>query len=126
VEAKKISLSKQIEDGLPPLKMDAERILQTLRNLLGNAAKFTQENGRITIAGHLVSGGVEVAVEDTGPGIPEERLATVFEKFSGSDPKRGTGLGLAIVKHVIDVHGGKVWAESRPERGSRFVFVLPR
>ncbi len=126
VEAKKISLSKQIEDGLPLLRMDGDRILQTLRNLLGNAAKFTQEHGRITIAGHLVSEGVEVAVEDTGPGIPQEKLATVFEKFNGSDPKRGTGLGLAIVKHVIDVHGGKVWVESKLERGSRFVFVLPR
>ena len=126
VEAKGIFLSKQIEDGLPSLKMDGDRILQTLRNLLGNAAKFTQERGQVTITGHRVNGGVEVAVEDTGPGIPEEKLATVFEKFSSSDPKRGTGLGLAIVKHVIDVHGGKVWVESKPERGSRFVFVLPR
>ena len=58
-------------------------------------------------------------------GIPPERLAIVFEKFSG-DPKRGTGLGLAIVKHVIDVHGGRVWVESKQEQGSRFVFVLPR
>ena len=126
VEAKKILLSKEVEEGLPPLKMDGDRILQTLRNLLGNAAKFTQEKGRITVTGRRVNGGVEVAVEDTGPGIPEEKLATVFEKFSGSDPKRGTGLGLAIVKHVIDVHGGKVWVESKQQRGSRFVFVLPR
>lgn len=126
VEAKRMLLSKQIEDGLPLLKMDGDRILQTLRNLLGNAAKFTQENGRITIAARLVKEGIEVAVADTGPGIPTERLATVFEKFNGSDPKRGTGLGLAIVKHVIDVHGGRVWVESKPEQGSRFVFVLPR
>ncbi len=74
----------------------------------------------------MVREGVEVAVEDTGPGIPEEKLASVFEKFSGSDPKRGTGLGLAIVKHVINVHGGRVWVESKLEQGSRFVFVLPR
>jgi len=126
VEAKKIQLSKQIEQSLPLLKMDGDRILQTLRNLLGNAAKFTQEKGRISVAARLAKEGVEVAVEDTGPGIPKEKLATVFEKFSGSDPKRGTGLGLAIVKHVIDVHGGRVWVESKPERGSRFVFVLPR
>ena len=126
VEAKRIQLSKQVERSLPLLKMDGDRILQTLRNLLGNAAKFTQEKGRISVAARLAKEGVEVAVEDTGPGIPKEKLATVFEKFSGSDPKRGTGLGLAIVKHVIDVHGGRVWVESKPERGSRFVFVLPR
>ncbi len=126
VEAKKILLSKQVEEGLPLLKMDGDRMLQTLRNLLGNAAKFTTEKGRITIAARMVREGVEVAVEDTGPGIPEEKLASVFEKFSGSDPKRGTGLGLAIVKHVINVHGGRVWVESKLEQGSRFVFVLPR
>ena len=126
VEAKRIQLSKQIEHSLPLLKMDGDRILQTLRNLLSNAAKFTQEKGRISVAARLAGEGIEVAVEDTGPGIPKEKLATVFEKFSGSDPKRGTGLGLAIVKHVIDVHGGRVWVESKPERGSRFVFVLPR
>lgn len=126
VEAKRIIFTKQIEDGLPLLKMDGDRMLQTLRNLLGNAAKFTQDKGRITITARTVRQGVEVAVEDTGLGIPPERLATVFEKFSGSDPKRGTGLGLAIVKHVIDVHGGRVWVESKKEEGSRFVFVLPR
>jgi signal transduction histidine kinase len=64
-------------------------------------------------------------VEDSGPGIPAEKLATVFEKFSGSDRNRGTGLGLAIVKHVIDMHGGRVWAESTLARGSKFIFVLP-
>jgi two-component system, NtrC family, sensor histidine kinase GlrK len=126
VQAKRIAFTKQVEDGLPLLKMDGDRVLQTLRNLLGNAAKFTQDKGRIAITARTVRQGVEVAVEDTGPGIPPERLATVFEKFSGSDPKRGTGLGLAIVKHVIDVHGGRVWVESKQEEGSRFVFVLPR
>jgi two-component system sensor histidine kinase GlrK len=126
VEAKRILLSKQVEDGLPLLAMDEDRILQTLRNLLGNAAKFTAEKGRITVAARPVNEGIEVSVADTGLGIPAERLATVFEKFNGSDPKRGTGLGLAIVKHIIDVHGGRVWVESKPERGSRFIFVLPR
>jgi two-component system, NtrC family, sensor histidine kinase GlrK len=125
VEAKGIALSKRVEDGIPFLKIDEDRILQTLRNLLGNAAKFTRDKGRVNITARSVAEGVEVAVEDTGPGIPADRLATVFEKFNGSDPKRGTGLGLAIVKHVIDVHGGRVWVESNPDWGSRFVFVLP-
>lgn len=125
VEAKGILLQKEIGGDLAPPRLDRDRMLQTLRNLIGNAVKFTPESGRITVTARRASEGLEVAVEDSGPGIPAEKLATVFEKFSGSDRSRGTGLGLAIVKHVIDMHGGKVWAESTPGKGSRFIFVLP-
>ena len=125
VEAKGILLQKEISSDLPPQVLDGDRMLQTLRNLIGNAVKFTPENGRITVIVRRASEGLEVAVEDSGPGIPAEKLATVFEKFSGSDRNKGTGLGLAIVKHVIDTHGGKVWAESTLGRGSRFIFLLP-
>jgi signal transduction histidine kinase len=74
---------------------------------------------------------VEVSVEDTGPGIPKENMTTIFERFrqvpgQSSNPMKGTGLGLAIVKYIITAHGGKVWAESQPGRGSTFIFVLPR
>ena len=96
-----------------------------LRNLIGNAVKFTPEEGKITIAASPADKGLEVSVSDTGPGIPEKSLATVFDKFESSDQKKGTGLGLAIVKHIIAAHGGKVWAESKPGQGSRFIFVLP-
>lgn len=68
---------------------------------------------------------MEVSVSDSGPGIAPERLESIFEKFTSSDYRRGAGLGLAIVKHIIDAHGGRVWAESKPDEGSTFVFVLP-
>jgi signal transduction histidine kinase len=74
--------------------------------------------------------GVNVAVADTGPGIPEENLSSIFEKYrqvtpSGSHPVKGTGLGLALVREIITSHGGRVWAESKPGQGSTFHFVLP-
>ncbi len=124
LEAKKIALTKEIAEDLPRLRIDGERILQVLRNLIGNAVKFTPHGGTITIRGRAVEDGVEVAIGDTGPGIPAHRVGTVFEKFSGSDHKSGTGLGLAIVKHIIGAHGGRVWVESGNGRGSTFTFVL--
>jgi len=125
LEAKKIVLEKELAKDLGTQKMDEDRILQALRNLLGNAAKFTNESGRITVSAKTTHVGVEVFVEDSGPGIPAERLPTIFEKFSGLDHKGGTGLGLAIVKRIIEVHGGKVWVESKLGQGSKFTFVLP-
>ncbi len=123
-ESKKIALMKKTGDDLPQLNMDGERMLQALRNLIGNAVKFTPKDGLITICARAANGGVAVSVEDTGPGIPASKLGTIFEKFSVLDPKSGTGLGLAIVKHIIDVHGGKVWVESGLAQGSRFTFTL--
>ncbi len=124
-EAKKIHLEKQIAPDLAPCRMDGERILEVLRNLVGNAVKFTPDSGRVAVSAKPVPGGIEVAVSDTGPGIPKERLTAVFEKFESIDPRKGTGLGLALVKHIIAAHGGKVWAESEPGAGSKFIFVLP-
>ncbi len=130
VEAKKITLRKEINEKLPVIKIDRERILQVMRNLVGNAVKFTPEGGQVRVAARLVHRELEVSVSDTGPGIPRENLTTIFEKFhqapfKNSEYIKGTGMGLAIVKHVITAHGGRVWAESEPGRGSSFVFVLP-
>jgi two-component system sensor histidine kinase GlrK len=107
--------------------MDGERILDVLRNLLGNAVKFTPEGGHITVNANAnpLDGGLQVSVSDSGPGIPKDRLAFIFEKYVSSDQKKGTGLGLAIVKHIVAAHGGKVWVESDPGKGSTFTFVLP-
>ena len=126
-EAKRIHLEKRIGGDLPSCPMDAERILEALRNLIGNAVKFTPEEGRIKIAAAArpANGGLEVSVSDSGPGVPREKLLTIFEKYESTDQKKGTGLGLAIVKHIITAHGGKVWAESEPGAGTRFIFVLP-
>ena len=130
IEAKKITLETKIDEKLPIIRMDRERILQVLRNLIGNGVKFTPQTGRIRVSALLKNREVEVSVSDTGPGITEENLITIFEKFhqavgKNSDPIKGTGLGLAIVKHVITAHGGRVWAESEPGQGSSFIFVLP-
>ena len=132
VETKKIRIEVDTgdENEIPPLKLDRERILQALRNLLGNAVKFTPEKGRVTINARIKDRTVQFSMQDTGPGIPRENLETVFEKFHQSPGQapgsiKGTGLGLAFVKHIITAHGGKVWAESEPGQGTTFLFVLP-
>jgi two-component system sensor histidine kinase GlrK len=129
-EAKRISIEKKMEGILPRVEIDTERILQVLRNLIGNAVKFSPDGGQVRVLARPVHQGVEVSVTDTGPGIPQESLTIIFNKFEqvslvGSSRTKGTGLGLAIVKHIIQSHGGKVWAESELGEGSRFIFVLP-
>jgi two-component system, NtrC family, sensor histidine kinase GlrK len=124
-EAKRIRVEREIGPDLPAVPMDADRILDALRNLIGNALKFTPEGGRIVVAATSVDRGLEVSVRDSGPGVPAEKLLAIFEKYQSGDPKKGTGLGLAIVKHIITAHGGKVWAENRPDAETRFIFVLP-
>ena len=124
-EAKRIHLENSTGADLPFCRMDSESILDVLRNLIGNAVKFTPEKGHVLIKVHPLHGGVKVSISDSGPGIPREKLSAIFEKYVSSDQKKGTGLGLAIVKHIVTAHGGKVWAENDPRRGSIFVFVLP-
>lgn len=130
VESKGIHLQAKIGEELPMMKVDCERILQALRNLIGNAVKFTPDGGRVTVSAQAIEQGVEVSVGDTGNGIPEESLVNVFDKFHQVDSTdsyriKGSGLGLAIVKHIITSHGGKVWAVSEQGQGSTFTFVLP-
>ncbi|HXV82000.1 MAG TPA: ATP-binding protein [Candidatus Binatia bacterium] len=130
VEAKGIQLETEVAAGLPAVKADRERILQALRNLIGNAVKFTPKAGRIIVAARPTTGKVEVSVRDTGPGIPAENLKTIFDKFhqansGGAFSANGSGLGLAIAKHIIVSHGGEIWAENHPDQGSTFIFVLP-
>lgn len=130
-QRKNIALQLEIPPELPRLRMDTEKIEMVLENLLSNALKFTPDGGRVTItARHRADAHcVEVAVSDTGRGIPESGLQEVFEKFrrvdDGKGAVRGTGLGLAIVKHIINAHGGHVWAESEFGKGSTFTFSLP-
>ncbi len=130
LEAKKISLQTKLSEERPLIHMDRERMLQVLRNLIGNAVKFTHEGGRVIVSTRLINSEIEVSVADTGPGIPKENLAAIFEKFhqvplKASGGIKGTGLGLAIVKHVVAAHGGSVWAESQVGQGSAFIFRLP-
>ena len=128
--AKNVSIKVAMHQDLPHVKMDGDRILQVLRNLIGNAIKFTPGGGHVTISAQSDVKGVSVSVADTGPGIPKEDLNAIFDKFkqasiTGYNKIKGTGLGLAIAKYIINAHGGKIWVESEPEHGSIFIFVLP-
>ncbi len=112
-----------------PVRADAERLRQVFNNLLDNALKYTR--GPIRVSGRVRDNELEVCVADEGPGIAPEHLPRIFERFYRVDKARsrelgGTGLGLAIVKHIVQAHGGRVWAESELEKGSRFFFTLPK
>ncbi len=129
-ETKHIAVTIKAGAGFLPIQADHERILQVLRNLIGNAIKFTPDNGSVCVEARPVERGVQVSVTDTGIGIAEENLQAIFDKFQQDTARKpnkikGTGLGLSIVKHIIESHGGKVWAESNVGQGSTFIFVLP-
>ncbi|MCX6934895.1 MAG: HAMP domain-containing sensor histidine kinase [Verrucomicrobia bacterium] len=116
-------------EDLPVIRIDKDRIIQVLTNLLGNAIKFT-ERGGITIRTTKTETNIQVAVQDTGCGITPEDMARLFRRFEqlempGKSIKKGTGLGLAISKEIILGHGGKIWADSEIGRGSTFYFSLP-
>ena len=107
---------------------DGEMIGRVLSNLLHNACKFTPSGGRVSVSAHLDNDNVTVSVTDTGPGIPPEDLARIFERFYKVDRARGqsgTGLGLAIARHIVEGHGGRIWAESSLGHGATFRFTLP-
>ena len=130
VETKEIALENEVDAAVPPVRVDPERILQVMRNLLGNAVKFTPKGGQVRIAAQSANGKVAISVKDSGPGIPSESLTSIFEKFNQGNRqaphvRQGTGLGLAIAKTIITAHGGKIWAESELGKGSTFIFVLP-
>jgi len=129
VEKKRLKLENRIP-GTLTVKADPPKVRQILMNLLDNAVKYTPEKGEIVVEASPFSGGVQVKVQDTGIGIPEEDLSRLFERFYRVDKARsrelgGTGLGLAIVKHLVQAHGGKVWVESILGKGSTFYFTLP-
>jgi two-component system sensor histidine kinase GlrK len=129
-ESKNITIALDTTEKLPRIKVDSERILLVLRNLIGNALKFTPNNGAIQVHVQKVPEGLEVSIVDTGVGIAKENLSTIFDKFQQDDLAnstkiKGTGLGLSIVKFIVQAHGGRVWAESTQGQGSTFAFVLP-
>lgn len=123
-------LQVEMANSLPAVSIDSQRISQVLANLLSNALRYTPAQGQITVAVHRREREVEVTVADTGPGISGEDLPHVFDRFYRADRSRsraqgGSGLGLAIARELVKAHGGSIWVESTPGRGSKFTFVLP-
>ncbi len=123
---KDIHLECFLEDGLPELLADAERISQVFSNLLSNAVKYTEAQGTITVRATKTATGVAVSVADTGAGIPKEDLPRIFTKFyQARNAKKGTGIGLALVKHLVEAHKGRVYVESELGKGTVFTVELP-
>ena len=128
-EAKKLTLVKNIEPGLPEITGDRDRLIQVVINLISNAVKFT-DSGSVTCAAGLRDGELVVSVTDSGIGIAFADQPKVFEKFKQvgdtlTDKPKGTGLGLPICKEIVEYHGGRIWVESESGKGSTFSFTLP-
>jgi signal transduction histidine kinase len=126
---KRLAFRAEIAADLPRGRGDERRLSQILLNLVGNAIKFT-DKGEVAIRASAANGAFTVAVCDTGPGISSADQAKIFEEFQQADSsitkkKGGTGLGLSIAKRIIEMHGGRLWVESEPAKGSTFYFTLP-
>ncbi|MDP2776098.1 MAG: ATP-binding protein, partial [Anaerolineales bacterium] len=131
-ESKRISLDLELAPDLPHILADEDRVVQVLTNLTGNALQYTPAGGRITISSKQVNNEVQIAVRDTGIGIPPEHLSHIFDRFYRVDKSRsrqsggGSGIGLTISRALIEAHGGRIWVESAGEgQGSTFTFTLP-
>jgi signal transduction histidine kinase len=124
-----VQLSLELAPEVDLIDGDERRVRQVVFNLLSNAVKFTPEGGSVDVASSRVDGEVQVSVTDTGPGIAREDRERIFEEFQqtevGLEQHEGTGLGLALSKSLVELHGGRIWVESEPGQGSRFVFTLP-
>ena len=128
-ERAELDLQIALDEALPNVHVDVGRIEQVITNLIHNAIKFTPTGGVITVSALARENStVMVKVADTGVGIAYEDQPRIFERFFKADRARsggGTGLGLAIAKHIVQAHGGRIWVDSKPGRGSAFYFTLP-
>jgi len=132
-QRKNISLGVEVSPHLSTIEVDPGRMTQVLTNILDNAIRHTPEGGRIIISTNQADDKVEIAVQDSGPGVPPETLDRIFERFYRTDSSRqrdgevpgGSGLGLAIAKSIVQAHGGQLSAESEPGKGLRIVISLP-
>jgi signal transduction histidine kinase len=129
-EGQQVTIQVRAGDDLPNIRVDEARMIQVLGNLISNALRYTLSGGTITLAAQASGDGLEIRVEDTGVGIPEEELPNIFNRFHRGDKSRHTemgetGLGLAIVKALVEAHSGSVSAESKPGRGTIIRLVFP-
>lgn len=122
-----VNLKLDLPPDVPQVLVDPARIKHVFSNLLNNALKHTPPGGSVSVSARSEGAEVRFAVEDTGAGIPAEYLPRVFEEFfrvPGQDQESDTGLGLAIVKEIVELHGGRIEAQSEPGKGAKFVFTL--
>jgi two-component system phosphate regulon sensor histidine kinase PhoR len=127
-ERHRLTVKLNLATELPDIPADGARIMHVITNILDNAIKFTPAGGQITISSKPAGSQAVVSIADTGIGISPEDLTHIFERFYKADKSRtgqGTGLGLAIAKHTVQAHGGQIWADSEPGKGSVFSFSLP-
>jgi two-component system sensor histidine kinase ResE len=130
-EEQKVTISSDLQEPIPEVFWDADKVEQILTNLIGNAIRHTPENGNVTLKVYWKDEGVYLDVVDTGTGIPEEDLPFVFERFYKADKARkrnnssGTGLGLSIVKHLVKAHNGEATVRSKVGVGTTFSVWLP-
>ena len=126
-EAKRQTLEVDLPASLPDVAVDAHRVRQVVSNLVSNAIKFTPQKGTIRVTARRRDHEIVVSVADTGPGIPQEYLSKIFDRFwqTPGTKERGSGLGLSIAKGIVQAHGGTIWAESQLGKGSSFFFTLP-
>ena len=129
-ESSGVELTASYDDDLPLVYADPERVTQLLSNLVGNALKFTPAGGRVEVRVQPYGDGALVSVVDTGEGIPADQLPHVFDRFfqvtsSRMVSRHGAGLGLPIARGIVEAHGGTIWIESAPGRGTTVRFTLP-
>ncbi len=130
-EEKGVALETDISVDLPPVRADEDRISQVMLNLVGNALQYTSAGGKVRISARRQGAEVHISVSDTGVGMAAEHLLLIFTRFYRVDKSRaraggGSGIGLTVAKHLVEAHGGRIWAESPgPGQGSTFTFTLP-
>jgi signal transduction histidine kinase len=130
MQQKSIRFDVQLSAKLPELHLDKDKIIAVVVNIVGNAAKYTPDGGRVSLKVNAEDGHLRIAVEDTGVGIAAEEIPKVFEKFFRSDDPRvqaevGSGLGLSLAREVVRMHGGEIVVESQLNQGSTFTILLP-
>ncbi|MBN1804862.1 MAG: HAMP domain-containing protein [Sedimentisphaerales bacterium] len=127
-DEKNIELSYNLPSELPTIEADVNKITWVLTNLISNSLRYTSTNGYIRLSAELAGSQIYISVSDNGSGIPYEYQSRIFDKFVKDKNEKtlgGSGLGLAICKEIVRAHGGTIWVDSQPEKGSTFTFTVP-